>query len=114
LDPLELARNVVSSLEEKKGEEIILLDLQGLAPIGDYYVICSANNVRSLRSLLDSALDHIKEWNIPKPKLEGAASDGWLLADFGSVVLHVLSTAQREYYQLEDIWDEAKVLVHIQ
>ena len=114
MDALELARGLVESLEEKKGEDIVLLDLQGAAPIGQYYVICSANNERALRALLDAALDGRKAQKIDKPRLEGKAREGWILADFGAVVVHIFSTAQREYYQLESLWDEAKVLLHMQ
>ena len=111
---IELARNVVEFLEEKKGEDILLLDLQGQAPIGSYYVICSANSERGLGALRDAVLDGLRERNIAKPLLEGATVEGWLLADFGSVVVHIFSSAQRDYYRLEDLWTEAKVLLHVQ
>ncbi len=113
MEPLDLARNLVENLEDKKAEDIILLDLKGTAPIGQYYVICSADNERALKALADTTIRALKG-EFPKPILEGTAQEGWILADFGSVVMHIFSNAQRSYYQLEDLWDEAKVLLHMQ
>ncbi len=111
---IELARSIVASLEDKKGEDILLLDLQGQSPMGSYYVICSANSERGLGALRDAVLDGLRQHKVPKPGLEGTPREGWLLADFGSVVVHIFSNAQRDYYRLEDLWTEAKVLLHVQ
>ncbi len=113
MDSLDIARSVVSSLEEKKAEDIVLLDLQGTAPMGDYYVICSANNERALNTLADATVRELKG-SVPKPSVEGTAREGWILADFGNVIVHILSNAQRSFYQLEDLWTDAKVLLHMQ
>lgn len=113
MEPLELARRIVESLEDKKGEDILLLDLHNLAPIGDYYVICSGNSERTLGALMKAVVSDLKK-GAPKPRLEGEARDGWMLADFGSVVVHIFSNAQRDYYRLEELWDDAKVLLHVQ
>lgn len=114
MESIDLARNIVKSLEDKKGEDIVLLDLKGLAPIGDYYVICSANNERALGALRDAVLDGLQRKRVPKPRLEGTPQEGWLLADFGSVVVHLFSNAQRAYYRLDELWSSAKVLLHVQ
>jgi ribosome-associated protein len=105
---------VVASLEDKKAEDILLLDLQDLAPVGNYYVICSANNERALSALRDAVLDGVKRLKFPKPSIEGTAQEGWLLVDFGSLIVHIFSDAQRRYYRLEDLWADAKVLLHVQ
>jgi len=105
---------VVASLEDKKAEDILLLDLQDLAPVGNYYVICSANNERALSALRDAVLDGVKRFKVPKPSIEGTAQEGWLLVDFGSLIVHIFSDAQRRYYRLEDLWADAKVLLHVQ
>lgn len=114
MEPIELARTIVDALEDKKGEDILLLDLQELPPLTDYFVICSGNSERTIGGLMDAALKEARDAKAPKPRLEGKGQEGWLLADFGSVVVHVFSTSQREYYRLEDLWAEAKVLLHLQ
>jgi ribosome-associated protein len=101
-------------LEDKKGEDILLLDLRELGLFSEYFVICSGTSDRTLKGLLDGALDAARTQHKAKPKLEGRPEEGWLLADFGSVDLHVFSNDQREYYRLEDLWSQGKVLLHMQ
>jgi len=114
LEPINLARSIVETLEDKKGEDILLLDLRNIAPVGDYFVICSGSSDRTITGLLDAVVDETREKFHIKPRLEGRPQEGWLLADFGTVIVHVFSSAQRDYYRLEDLWSKAKVLVHFQ
>ena len=114
MDGLEIARTIVEALEDKKGEDILLLDLKDLAAITDYFVICTGTSSRMLKALVHSALDAVREKYALKTKVEGTEVDGWILADYGNVVLHVFSEAQREYYGLEQFWSEGKVILHLQ
>jgi ribosome-associated protein len=114
LEPLELAHNIVDTLEDKKGENIVLLDLSKLPPLTDYFVICSGSSDRTLKALLDSVVEDTVASHKLKPRIEGRPNEGWLLADYGSVVVHLFSPAQRDYYRLQELWSEAKVLLHLQ
>jgi len=114
LEPLELARSIAETLEDKKGEDILLLDLQDVAPLSDYFVICSGSSDRTIGALMDAVVEETRTKFGRKPRQEGRPEEGWLLADFGSVVVHVFSSAQRDYYRLEDLWSEARVLLHMQ
>ncbi len=105
---------MVTALEEKKGEEIVLLDLKGVVPFTDFFVICTGTSNRMLNALMEAALDMVRETHQLKTRVEGEAIDGWMLADFGDVVLHIFSLVQRDYYALEDLWSEGKVLLHVQ
>lgn len=111
---MKLARSIVETLEDKKGEDILLLDLKELAPVGDFFVICSGSSDRTITGLMDAVVEETGEKFHLKPRLEGQPAEGWLLADFGSVIVHVFSNAQRDYYRLEDLWSDAKVLLHVQ
>ena len=111
---MDIAKTVVDALEEKKGEDIILLDIQDVAIFADYFVICSGTSERMLNALLDSVVDDLKPTLGFRPKVEGLPHDGWLLADYGDVILHLFSPPQRDYYQLEDLWSEAKIVLHVQ
>lgn len=91
-----------------------MLDLKGVVPFTDYFVICSGTSDRMVKALMSSALDEVREEFRLKTRVEGEALDGWLLADFGDVILHVFSAEQRKYYGLEDLWSEGKVLLHVQ
>lgn len=114
MEPLTLAHNIVEALEDKKGEDILLLDLQEVGPVSEYFVIASGSSERTLKALIDAVLDQTRELVKTKPRLEGKTNEGWLLADYGSVVVHVFSHAQRDYYRLEDLWSEGKILLHVQ
>lgn len=114
MDALALAHSLVDALEDKKAEDILLLDLIGIAPFTDYFVIASGTSDRMLKALLNSALGAAREDHDIRARIEGEAMDGWLLADFGDVVLHVFSSEQRQFYQLEQLWEEGKVLLHMQ
>jgi ribosome-associated protein len=111
---LEIAKTIANALEEKKGESITILDIEEIAIFAEYFVICSGTTERMIQSLLDSAIDNVKKKHKISARTEGTSRDGWMLADFGDVILHVFSPAQRDYYQLEELWIEGKVLLHLQ
>jgi len=114
LDGLDVARTIVEALEDKKGEDILLLDLKEVAPFTDYFVICTGTSSRMLKALVHGVMDMVREKHALKTKVEGTEMDGWILADFGDVVLHVFSEPQREYYALEQLWNDGKVVLHLQ
>lgn len=101
-------------MEEKKGENITILDIEEIAIFAEYFVICSGTSDRMLQTLLDAALEAVKKKYGIIGRTEGISQDGWMLADFGDVILHVFSHAQRDYYRLEELWSEGRVLLHLQ
>ncbi len=109
-----LARDLVRSLEEKKAEEIHLLDLQGRCPFADYFILCSGSSERMLRALAETVAETAHRAGHVPARLEGHSVNGWILVDIGAVIVHILSPDRREYYDLENLWKEAKVLVKIQ
>ncbi|TFH32329.1 MAG: ribosome silencing factor [Anaerolineales bacterium] len=112
---LTLAQKVVEILEEKKGEDIILLDLQEVASFTDYFVICSGPSERTLKALASEVQKRLKqEDHRHAMSVEGDPEGGWILVDFGDVILHIFSPAVRSYYQLEDLWREGQILLRIQ
>jgi ribosome-associated protein len=86
----------------------------GLAPFADYFVICSGTSDRMLNALADAAVEQVhKQYQLPG-RIEGEPHDGWLLVDFGDVILHIFSPERRDYYRLEELWSQGKILVHLQ
>ena len=114
LEILEIARSIVNSLEEKKGENIVLMDLKDIVIFADYFVICSGSSDRMIQGLADSAIDQVKKDYRIISRVEGQPEDGWMLVDFGDIILHIFSPQRRDYYRLEDLWSEGKVLLHVQ
>jgi ribosome-associated protein len=101
-------------LEEKKGEDILLLDIQGLASFADYFIFCSGTSDRMLQALADAAVEHTRAQYRLRGRAEGEPRDGWMLVDFGDVILHLFSPDRRNYYRLEELWGEGKILLHLQ
>ncbi|MBE9524285.1 MAG: ribosome silencing factor [Chloroflexi bacterium] len=105
---------MVTALEERKGENILLLDINETSIIADYFVICSGTSPRMLDALLDSVVKDVKAAYKMPPRSEGSSQSGWVLVDYGSVVVHLFSPDRRDYYNLEDLWREGKVVLHLQ
>jgi len=112
---LEVAHTIVETLDEKKGDDILLLDLIGVCSFTDYFVICTAGSERTLKALAEESRMRVKEKHSKTAySLEGDAGSGWILIDYGDVILHVFSESLREYYRLEDLWQDGRVLLRIQ
>ena len=101
-------------MEEKKGENILLLDIRGLATFADFFVLWSGTSDRMLQALADATREAIRETCDIRGRIEGQPQDGWLLVDFGDVILHLFSPERRDYYYLEELWSEGKILLHMQ
>jgi ribosome-associated protein len=115
LEALDLARTLVDVLEEKKAEDIVLLDLAGHSVFTDFFIICSGTSERQLSALVEAADEAgRKTFQLKSPRVEGHPEGGWMLLDFGGVIVHVFSPAQRRRYKLEELWHEGKVMLRIQ
>lgn len=108
-----MARGLVNILEEKIAEDILLLDIHEITDFTDYFIIASGTSDRMLDSLADAGLEKGKQLFGVKGRKNGEPSDGWMVIDFGDVVVHLFSPDQREYYQLEQLWDKGKVLLRM-
>jgi len=82
--------------------------------IADYFVICSGTSYRMLHALAEAVNDHLREIHRIKTRVDGESQTGWLLGDYGDVVLHLFSPEQRDYYKLEEFWSEGKVILRMQ
>ena len=114
LNALDLAREIVNSLEDKKGEDIVLMDLKEIASFTDYFVLCTGTSDRMLDALADGVLENVRKGNKKRGRKEGVARDGWMIVDYGDVMVHLFSPDQREYYDLEELWSDGKVLLRLQ
>ncbi len=101
-------------MEDKKGENILLIDIRELADFAEYFVLCTGTSDRMLQALADDVLNKAKAQYQLYGRVEGRASDGWVLIDFGDVVLHLLSPDRRNYYRIEELWSKGKVLLRLQ
>ncbi len=112
--PLDLARRVVALAEDKKAADIVLLDLGELTTLADYFVICSGGSERQIEAIADAIVEALKAEGTRPIGREGAAASHWVLLDYGSVIVHVFTPPERDYYQLERHWAEAKTVLRVQ
>jgi len=114
IEPLDLGRALADALADKKGEDILLLDLTGVCSFADCFVLATGVSERTLQALADDLRRKFKGVVAgSRAPMEGKAASGWMLLDFGSVIVHLLSPAQRKYYQLEELWREGRVVLRI-
>lgn len=114
LEPGDLARTIVDIISDKKGEDILLLDTRTISFIADYFVVATGESERQLKAVSDEIQKQLKANSTRPLGIEGAASSGWILLDYGSVIVHLLSPEMRDYYQLEKLWSNAPVVVRMQ
>jgi ribosome-associated protein len=115
LKTLEYARSLVEVLEDKKAEDIVLLDVQGLSSFTDYFIIATGTSDRQLDALAEGLADHMrKNLRLKSPRVQGQPAGGWVLVDCRDVIAHLFSPAQRQRYKLEELWNEAKTVLRIQ
>jgi len=113
LNSNELAHAVVDVIANKKASNILLLDMQNVTYLADYYVLCDGSSKRQIDAITDDLLEKLKKAGTQSAIIEGNAESGWVLVDFGSVIAHVFSPEKRNYYQLEDLWKDAPIVVRM-
>ena len=112
---LSLARGIVDLAADKQASEIVLLDIRGVSLIADYFVICTVGSERQAAAILkDLSAKLLEEFGRKPLHTEGKPDSGWVLLDYGDVILHVFSTTQRTFYNLEQLWAAATPIVRLQ
>ena len=116
-DLIEMARQMVDIIADKKGEDIVLMDLRGRTIVADFFILCSGNSDRQIKAIAEDLRSKIKEdYGIIPRSIEGDARSGWLLIDYGDIVVHAFAPEVRRFYALEDFWmeHEASILLKMQ
>ena len=103
----ELLHQVVEACEERKAENCIVLDMEGLTPLADYFVICHGNNERQVQAIARSIKERLDEHGKEMQRMEGFEEARWVLIDLGDIVCHVFHKDERDYYHLERLWGDA-------
>jgi len=105
---------IVNAISERFGADIVLLDMQDVSLVADYFVICSADSPPQFKAVLDAVDKQAKVVGGRCLRVEGKSDSGWVLLDYGSVVVHVFDPELRVYYNLEELWKQAQLVVRIQ
>jgi ribosome-associated protein len=113
LETLDLARKIVNLVSDKQATDILLLDTQEVCSFTDYFIICSGESNRQIKAILDNISNELKKEGIFPLHEEGTSDSGWILLDYGSIIVHIFSPLERDYYQLEKLWEKAPVKVRV-
>ena len=114
IEAVELARDIAEISSEMLAADTTLLDISELSSFADVFIVTTADNMRQLRALQREVVGRMRERGIRPRRMEGEVEGGWILLDYGDVIVHLLTRDQREFYRLEDLWIEAPVLLKIQ
>lgn len=107
----EISQLIVKGMEERKAEEIILMDLRNVkGAVTDFFVLCSGNSDTQVESISESIQEEIYKASKESPwKKEGFTNKEWILLDYVNVVAHIFKKDKRHFYALEDLWGDAKL-----
>jgi len=108
LQPKRIAALIRALAEDKKAEDLVVLDISKLSSLTHYFIIAHGNSDRHVRALAEHIMDEMKKKKIPALHVEGLREGKWILLDFGSVIAHIFYKDTREFYGLERLWGEAK------
>jgi len=114
LEPIDIARLAVEAASDKQANDIVLLDTRSICGYTDYFVIASSESDRQLLAVYDEIEMRLKQSGIRPLHSEGSAGSGWMVLDYGCVIIHIFAPKERQYYQLEKLWEEANLVVRIQ
>ncbi len=108
LTPKEVMEECIKALVEKKAKNIEVLRTSDLTVVADYFVMCTASSSTHIKSLTDEVERHMEERDERHLSREGYRSGGWVLLDYGCVILHIFVEETREFYALERLWSDAE------
>ena len=110
LTPEEITAVAYRALEDKKAKDVKILKTAEHTVLADYFVICNGSSSTHIKALVDEVDKQLSEAGEPPIRREGLRSDIWVLMDFGSVIVHILTDEARKFYDLERLWSDAEAV----
>ena len=107
---IEIIKTACMALDDKFGQDIVVLDISGVSVMADYFVIATGKNVTQIKTMADEVMTQLHKIGRRVRHTEGYGSAQWVLLDFDDVIIHIFDEDSREFYNLERIWSDAKVL----
>lgn len=109
MDSKEIAREICKAIDDKKGKNILLLGLEGISLLTDYFVICSGNSRVQTQAIADHVEKEMGKEEVFLNRREGYAEGRWILQDYGVVIVHIFQEEERQFYNLERLWGDASI-----
>ena len=110
METLELVKKVVDALENKKAEDITVIDIHGISSIADYFVIANGSNAIHLAAMQDAVDEAMYTNGVHSKQVEGNSNSTWILMDYQDIIVHLFSKEDRLFYDLERIWKDGTVI----
>lgn len=108
MEALEIVKLAVAALEDKKAEDVTVIDIQGISTIADYFIIANASNQNQLGAMQDAVDEALYKAGIHAKHIEGNNHSTWILMDYQDVIIHLFSKDDRLFYDLERIWRDGR------
>ena len=105
-----MAKLAIEALEDKKAEEIRVLDISEVSVIADLFIITGGNNKNQVQALCDNVTEKLGRAGFPENHIEGYETANWILIDFGDIIVHIFDKENRTLYDLERIWRDGKTI----
>ena len=110
MESREMVKLAVTALEDKKGEEIRIIDISEVSVLADYFIIANGSNSNQVQALCDNVSEVLGRAGVHTKQVEGYDSVNWILLDFGDIIVHVFDKENRLFYDLERIWRDGKIV----
>ncbi len=104
----------MEAASEKQAVDVVLLDVREVCSFTSYFVLCTGESDRQIKAIYEEIEQALKKEDVRPGHVEGTIDSGWLLLDYGSVVVHIFASAERQYYDLDGLWCNATPVVRIQ
>ena len=106
----EMVKLAVQALEDKKGEDIKVIDITGVSVLADYFIIASGTNKNQVQAMVDNVDETLGRAGYEAKQMEGYTTANWVLLDYNDIIVHVFDSENRLFYDLERIWRDGKTI----
>ena len=106
----EYCKIAVAALEDRKAEDVKIIDIREISPVADYFVIADGTNQNQIQAMRDAVDDALYKSDLKVLQIEGNSSSTWILMDYGDIIVHIFSKEDRLFYDLERIWKDGKIV----
>ena len=113
-DTRALALSIADTLTDTPAADTIVLDISGRSSFADFFVLCSGENERQLRAIASSVRERLSAGDRYPRRTEGEPASGWIVLDYGDVIVHIFDADQRDFYRVEELWADAVTILAIQ
>lgn len=108
MEQSKMAKVAYMALDEKKGEDIKIIDISGVSTLADYFVIANGNSITQVQALVENVQEKMHEAGFDMKRMEGSRGSTWVLMDFGDIVVDVFDKEDRLFYDLERMWSDGR------